>query len=322
MTVYIGIDVGGTKIAAAAVEMNTGEVAGRTVISAEAQAPPAEVIEQIAELVGRVRLSAGLPPEAIAGLGVGLPGAIDMERGRAVFLGNFRDGWRDVPVAAMLERLTGYPAWLINDGSAFTLAEAILGAGRGTPTMVAFTIGTGIGGGIVINGKLHLGLGGTAGELGHLIIDPNGPLCVCGSRGCLEVFASGRAIAAMGVSAVIQRLTTQIGQLAGHDLNRITSATVMQAAEAGDAVARDILDRAGKYLGLGIANCANIVCPDRVIIGGGASQLGEWLLAPAREVVRQHCRVVPTERMQIVLSELGNKAGIVGAAVWASQQAH
>jgi glucokinase len=220
----------------------------------------------------------------------------------------------------MLERLTGYPVWLINDGSAFTLAEAILGAGRGAPTVVAFTLGTGIGGGIAINGKLHLGLGGTAGELGHQTVDPNGPLCVCGSRGCLEVFASGPAIAAMGARAVIQRLTTRIGELAGNDLDRITPETVMQAAEAGDMVARDILEQAGAYLGLGLANCANILCPDRVIIGGGASQLGEWLLAPAREMVKQHCRVVPAERIQILLSVLGNNAGIVGAAVWASQQ--
>jgi glucokinase len=320
-TTYIGIDLGGTKIAAAAVDVATGELAGRTVIPTEAHAGPDAVLDRMAQLVDAVCQSAELPREAIGGLGVGVPGMTDLAGGHTLFLPNLPGGWRGVPVATMLTQRTGRSTWLINDARAFTLAEATWGAGRGARTVVGMTLGTGIGGGIALDGRLHLGLDGTAGEVGHQTIDPDGPPCGCGNRGCLEAFASGPALTSLGVRAVLQGMTTQIGVLVDHDLNRITPETIVRAAEGGDAVAREILDRTGTYLGIGIANLVTILSPERVVIGGGVARLGEWLLAPARDVVRQRCHVTPLNRVQVVRAALGSDAGVVGAAVWAFQQA-
>ena len=317
---YIGIDLGGTKIAAAVVNVETGALSLRRQIPTEAHDGPDAVLRRIAGLVGEICGTAGLPYEAIAGLGVGFPGVINPASGQTIFLPNLPGDWNGKPVAAILQDATNYPVHIINDARAFTLAEATWGAGRGARTTVCLTLGTGIGGGITIDGKLHMGLDGTAGEVGHQTIDPNGPPCGCGNRGCLEAFASGPAIAALGIKAVLQGATTSIGELVDYDLNRITPETIMQAAEAGDPIAREILDRAGGYLGTGIANLITILSPDRVILGGSVARLGEWLLAPIHTTVRQRCHATPVERVQITLAALGGDAGILGAAVWASHQ--
>ena len=319
---YIGIDLGGTKIAAAALDVATGEIAGRTVVATEAHTGPPAVLRRMAMVVETVRASAGLRREAVGGIGVGVPGVTDMDAGRTLFLPNLPTAWRAVPVAAMLAEATGYPVALINDARAFILAEATWGAGRGARNVAGLTVGTGIGGGIVIEGRLYMGLDGTAGEVGHQTIDPDGPPCGCGNRGCLEAFASGPAIAALGVRAVLQGMTTRIGALAEHDLNRITPETIMRAAEEGDEVAREILRRAGNYLGTGVANLATILSPDRVIIGGGVARLGEWLLEPVRATLRQRCHAVPVDRIEVVRAALGDDAGVVGAAVWAFQRTY
>ena len=317
---FLGIDLGGTKIAAGAVDVLTGAVNGCMVVPAEAQHGPEAVLARMARLALEVRTAAGLAREDVCGIGIGMPGVTDLEQGRTLFLPNLPGSWRGVPVAEIVQQATGYPVRLINDARAFTLAEAVYGAGRGAHTVVGMTLGTGIGGGIALDGRLYLGLDGTAGEVGHQTIDPNGPPCGCGSRGCLESFASGPAITAMGVKAVLQGLTTQIGTLVERDLNRITPETIMRAAELGDPVARDILQRAGTCLGVGIANIVTILSPERVVIGGGVARLGDWLLEPARATVRERCRATPAEKVQIVLAALGGDGGIICAALWAAQQ--
>jgi len=321
MTTYIGIDLGGTKIAAAAVDVATGELIGRTVIPTDAHEGCEAVIKRMAEAVGEVCRSAGLERAAVGGLGIGVPAVTDMEKGYMLFSPNLPGGWRGVPVAATLREQTGLRSWIINDARAFTLAEATCGAGRGARTVIGMTLGTGIGGGIVIDGKLHLGLDGTAGEVGHQTIDPDGPQCGCGNRGCLEALASGPAIASLGVKAVMQGLTTEIGPLVERDLNRITPETIMRAAEHGDEVAREILERVGGFLGTGIGNLITILSPDRVVIGGGVARLGRWLLDPIQATVRQRCFATPLDRVQILPAALGTDAGVVGAAMWAFQMA-
>ena len=319
MSVYIGVDLGGTKIAAAAVDPVTGAVAGHTVIPTQAHEGQDAVIARIAGVVEQVRRQTGLAPEQVGGIGVGVPGLVDLTLGHTLFLPNLPTAWRDVPLAPRLSAMTGYPTVLINDARAFVLAEANLGAGRGADTVVGLTLGTGIGGGIAFQGRLHLGLEGTGGEAGHQTIDPNGPPCGCGNRGCLEALASGPAIAAMGIKAIAQGLTTRIGAIVDHDLNRVTPETIMRAAEDGDDVARDILRRAGTYLGIGVANLVTLLSPDRVIVGGGVARLGEWLMEPVRATVRDRCHVTPLNRVAIVPADLGEAAGIVGSAVWAEQ---
>jgi glucokinase len=174
-----------------------------------------------------------------------------------------------------------------------------------------------VGGGLVVSGKLHLELGGTAGELGHQVIDVDGPKCGCGSRGCLETYASGPAIAAAGIKAVVQGLTTRIGEMVDYDLNRITPAVVYQAALSGDTIAQEIYQRVGHYLGIAIANVIVVIGPRKVVIGGGVSQAGELLFEPIRRTIRENVFITATENIEIVPAQLGINAGIIGAAAWA-----
>ncbi len=212
------------------------------------------------------------------------------------------------------------PTALINDARAMTLSEYTFGAGRGVDTIACLGIGTGIGGGLVINGRLHLNLGGTSAELGHTSIDMNGPVCGCGSRGCLEVYASGPAITSMGIKAVVQGLTTRIGEIVNYDLNRITPQVIEEAARAGDAVAQDIYEQAGFYIGVAVSNIVVAVGPGKVVIGGGVAQAGDLLLEPIRRTVADRVKVTTRASVQIVPAELGPNAGLIGAGVWAKLQ--
>jgi glucokinase len=316
---YLGVDLGGTKIAAAVVDVASGAVAARASIPTEAHAGPDAVLARMGGLILEVSRAAGLTRGQIGAVGVGVPGPFDQATGQTIFLPNLAGMWRGVRVRDGLRRAVDLPIWLINDARAFVLAEATFGAGRGASTVAGLTIGTGIGGGIAIGGRLHLGIDGTAGEIGHMTIDPHGQPCGCGNRGCLETFASGPSIATQGIRAALTGVPTQIGQLAGHDLNQITPEIVLQAAEAGDQVAREILGRAAAALGVGVANLVTVLSPDCVILGGSVARLGEWLFGPVRAAVRERCRAIPVDQVRIVPAALGSDAGSIGAAIWASQ---
>ncbi len=320
MTTYIGVDLGGTKIAAVALDTVTDAFTEQSVISTEGQEGPDAVLARVAELVRAVSQKISVRLEDIGGVGLGVPAVIDMDTGYTFLLPNIPGDWYGKPAASVVSQHLGRPVWLVNDARAFTLAEANRGAGRGARTVAGITIGTGIGGGIVLDGRLHLGVNGTAGEVGHMIIDPNGPVCGCGNRGCFEAHCSGPAIAAMGVKAVLQGMTTRIGEMANHDLNQITPKLIMHAAESGDAVASEILQRAGELLGIGIGNVITLFSPEKVVIGGGVSALGEWILAPIRKTIKERCRAAPVEKVEIVRAALGQDAGAMGAAIWAAHK--
>jgi glucokinase len=274
----------------------------------------------MARLIRQVVVGAGVGLAQVGGIGIGVPGLLDMEKGLTLFLPNLPGTWPRVPLAPRIEEALSLPTFLLNDVRSITLGEKTYGAGREVDSMVCLAIGTGIGGGVVVGGKLLLGLDGTAGEIGHHIIDPYGPRCGCGNRGCLEAFASGSAIASMGLRAVKQGLTTRIGELCGYDLNAITPKLIAQAAHEGDAVAQEIYEMAGFYIGIGVANLIAILSPQMVVIAGGVAQAGELLLAPIRETARQRVHVTPFEKVEIVLAELGTDAGMMGAAAWARQR--
>jgi glucokinase len=246
---------------------------------------------------------------------------LDLEKGLTLFLPNLPGQWREVPLADTLSKACGgLPVSLLNDVRAITLGEYTFGAGRGVDNMACYAIGTGIGGGIVVNGKLVLGIGGTAGELGHHTIDINGPRCGCGNYGCLEAFATAPAIASMGVKAVQQGLTTKIADLCEYDLNKITPKLIAEAAEKGDEIANEIYQDAGHYIGTGIANVLVTIGPRRVVISGGVAAAGELLLVPIRETIKKRVFVMPQEEVTVLVGELGSDAGILGMAEWASQQ--
>lgn len=320
MTFYIGIDLGGTKIAGAVWDDESLAVTAQKTIPTQSHLGPDAVISRIADLVRELGALAGLEAADIPGVGVGVPATFDMEQGVIWLIPNLPGDWYGKPIVALLRDMLGCPVYLINDARAFTLAEATIGAGRGAASCVGVTLGTGIGGGIAINGRLYLGVTGTAGEFGHHSIDLYGAPDGSGNPGGWESLASGPAIAAMGMKFVAQGVTTKIGELVNFDLNQITPEVIARAADLGDPIAKHILDTAGFFLGSGLANIIIMLTPEKVVIGGGMAKLGEWIMTPMRETIHKRVKTVPLDRVHIVPAALGGEAGVIGAAIWASQQ--
>jgi glucokinase len=318
MKKYIGCDLGGTNLRAAIVDVEDGSIVHQMNMPTQARDGHEALMKRMAGLFLQIIEWAGLKKDAIGGIGIGVPGVLDLEKGETLFLPNLPGTWPHVPLAKTIADLTGLPTVLLNDVRSITNGEWHFGAGRGVDTVAVFAVGTGIGGGLVINGKLHLGIGGTGGELGHMTVDYRGPTCGCGNKGCLEAFASGPAIAAMGMKAVTQGLTTRIGEMCEYDLNRITPELIAQAARAGDQIAMEIYERAGFYLGIAAANVCVAVGPRRIIIGGGVAQVGDLLLDPIRRTLRERVTVIPIEQVEVLQSQLGDNAGVVGVACWAA----
>jgi glucokinase len=231
----------------------------------------------------------------VATIGVGVPGLYDPATGCTRFLVNISGDWAGRSVARPIEAALGCPVSLINDARAFGVAELRLGAGRGARSMVGLTLGTGVGGVIAIDGRVHLGHDGTAGEIGHQTIDPDGPPCGCGNNGCLESFArADRIAAACGTT---------------------TAESAVTAAHAGDERALAGLAEVGRYLGIGIGNMVAVISPDRVVIGGGIAAAGDLLLGPIRNELRRRVRTTALDEVEIVTAELGIWAGAIGAAI-------
>lgn len=313
-----GLDLGGTTTAGILLDVD-GQALSYMQIDTEAHRGHNAVLTRMGDLVHRLLVGAGADIERLQAVGIGLPGMLDLERGVTKFLPNLPGAWPDVPVVERMEDQLDRPVFLLNDVRSFTLGELTFGAGRGIDNLLCVSIGTGIGGGLAVGGKLHLGLDGTAGEVGHQTIVPDGPRCGCGNAGCLEALASGPAIAGMGMKAVRQGLTTMIRDLAEGDLNRITPALIHEAAESGDEVAAYIYERSGTFIGIAVANLITVLSPQMVIVGGGVAQAGDWLLDPIRRTVRERARVTPIEKVHIVRAALGMRAGVMGAAEWARQ---
>ena len=320
MKKYIGCDLGGTNLRGAIVDVENGAVLHQMSIPTLAREGHDSVMNRMADLFLQVIQSAGMNKEDIGGIGICVPGVLDLEKGETLFLPNLPGTWPHVPLQATIERRTGLPTRLLNDVRSITYGEWRLGAGRSVETIAVLAIGTGIGGGLVINGQLHLGIGGTGGELGHTTIDFNGPRCGCGNYGCLEAYASGPAIAAMGMKAVSQGLTTRISEICEYDLNRITPELIAQAALTGDEISKDIYERAGFYLGITAANICVALGPRRIIIAGGVSRAGDLLLAPIRRTLKERVTVMPVEQVEVVPAQLGDNAGAIGVACWAANE--
>lgn len=316
MKKYIGCDLGGTNLRAAIVDVETGNVLRHMSIPTLAREGHEAVMRRMAGLFIQLIEAAGMQAGDIGGIGIGVPGVLDLDKGETLFLPNLAGTWPHVPLRDTIAALTGIPTGLLNDVRSITYGEWRFGAGRGVDTLAVFAIGTGIGGGLVINGQLHLGIGGTGAELGHTMIDFNGPACGCGNRGCLEAYASGPAIAAAGMKAVSQGMTTRIAELCEGDLNRITPELIATAARDGDAVAMDIYEKAGFYIGIAAANTCVALGPRRVIIGGGVARAGDLLLEPIRRTLSERVRVMPIEQVVVVPSQLGDNAGVIGVASW------
>lgn len=315
---YIGCDLGGTNLRAAIVDVETGAVLHLLSIPTLAREGHDAVMKRMAELFLQVIHTSGLKKEEVGGIGIGVPGVYDPDKGETLFLPNLPGTWPHVPLAETISRLTGLPVAILNDVRSITYGEWRFGAGKGADTVAVLAVGTGVGGGLVINGQLHLGIRGSGGELGHMVIDYNGPRCGCGNYGCLEAFASGPAITAMGMKAVAQGLTTSIGELCEYDMNRITPELIAKAALSGDEIACDIYEKAGFYLGVAASSICAAVGPRRIIISGGVAHAGKLLLDPLERTMRERVHVMPVDKVEVVTASLGDKSGVIGAACWAA----
>jgi glucokinase len=310
MSHYAAVDLGGTKIAAA-IATADGEFVAEDKVPTDSHAGPDAVLQRVADTVNRLAEESGRRPEAV---GMGVPGLVDLPTGTTKFLPNLPTKWRDVPAAGTLSEKIGCPVHLLNDVRTITLGELTFGHGKdeSVKTMAYFALGTGVGGGVVIDGKLRLGPLGAAGELGHQTILADGPLCGCGNRGCLETLCSGPAIASEGVRMLKSGLAPKLHEIAGGDPENVTAREMAEAAAAGDENVVDALQRAGAYLGIGIANIVTALHPELVVIGGGVANIGDVLLNPARETVAKRVRMFPSEMVRIEQSKLGGKAALLG----------
>jgi glucokinase len=304
----IGLDVGGTKIAGAVVDPE-GAIVAKRQVPTESQEPNS-IVAAIVKVARELKAAA----PAAAAVGVGAAGLVDVDRG--VILGAPNLAYRNVPVRDTLSDRLGLPAIVDNDANVAALAEAVYGAGRDAGDQIMVTVGTGIGGGIIIGGKIYRGHYGVGAELGHIVVDPDGPVCGCGNRGCWEAVASGTAIGRLARQRVEGGAGADLLAAVGGDLDAITGELVGESAIAGSAFARDVLAEIGRYLGIGLASIVNIFDPEVIVIGGGAAAgTGELLLEPARASMQAHILGISWRTpVRIVPAVLGNDAGVVGAA--------
>jgi glucokinase len=306
------LDVGGTFIKAALVD-SQGKIVRRAHRPTQAQGGPRHVVGRIVETVEGLCQAEGLRVESLRGVGLGCAGPLNPKEGIVYHSPNL-PGWSHVPVKAWTEEALGVEVVLENDANAWTLGEHRFGAGQGTLHMVCLTLGTGVGGGIIIDGKLLHGDRGLAAELGHTTINVRGPLCKCGNRGCLEVYASAPAVVRAMRRRLKEGVSSRVEALAQKSPDGLSAKLIAQAARMGDGPAREALAEVGRYLGVGIANIANALNPQMVVIGGAVAGAGRYLLEPARQEARRRAFPGATERLKIVRARLGEDAALLGAA--------
>jgi glucokinase len=280
---------------------------------------PDRVLERIAGQLQRAAASGG---GSLAAVGFGIPGLVDRDRGVTRFLPNLPTQWRDVPAADMLAKKIGCPVYLLNDARMATLGEQMFGRGRGVHTFALLTIGTGIGGGVVINGQLRLGKLDGAGEIGHQTIIADGPLCGCGNRGCLESLASGPALTGEGVRLMRAGLAPKLYAAVGGEAGSVDPAKMAAAAAQGDAAIHDAIVRAARWVGIAVANLVTCIHPDLVVIGGGVAAIGPLLIDTVREEMIKRVRMFPVDGVRIEASALGDQAGLYGGIALAMQAGH
>lgn len=303
----LSLDFGGTKLAAGLVES-----AGGRVVATRRCATPDDATASYAAMLAMARdlpAQAAAPPRA---LGVSFGGPVEAD-GRTVRLSMHVPGWQHTPLADWLERDTGLPCAIANDADAAALAEQRYGAGQGALHLLYMTVSTGIGGGVVINGQLYRGARAWAGEVGHQVLDPDGPPCDCGRNGCLEALASGRAVARAAQQALFRHPASA---LAGLAFGQVTAQTVARAAAAGDPLAREVWEAAMQWLGIGIANAANVLNPALVVLGGGLTRAGALLFDPVGRIVAQRAL---DPALQVLPAALGDHVGLLGGAAVAPQ---
>jgi glucokinase len=315
MDLILGVDLGGTKFTVGAMTADGArEFAFQTQLTRATQGADA-VIERMALLIETVIAQTiaetGATRADFRGVGIGAPGPLRRDEGIVVVAPNL--GWHDFPLRDRISAATGLIATLDNDANCATLGEWWIGAARGARNVVGLTIGTGIGGGLIIDGHLYHGSSDVAGEVGHTTIETAGRRCKCGNYGCLEAYASGPAIAERAREALDADGASLLRTVTDGDLAALTAQHVYDAAQRGDDIAREVVRDTARYLGAGVANLLNLLNPDVVVLAGGVTEAGELLLAPLRAEARRRAFRPAVDAARIVPGELGSRAGVVGA---------
>lgn len=307
---YIGVDLGGTKILTAVADKK-GKILARKKLPTEASKGTETIIKNINKTIKFVMEAENLKKSNICRIAVGSPGPLDTSEG--IIYENSNLPWKDVPIVRLLEEKTGLPVVLENDANAAALGEKWFGAGKNVSDLIYITVSTGIGGGIIINQKIYHGFNDGAGEIGHITLEPDGPLCGCGNHGCFEALASGTAIARMGKEALKEDQPTLLKELSDNNPEKVDALLIEKAAKKGDQVANNIYKKAGNYLGIGIANLINIINPEMIIMGGGIINAEELFWDKMVETLQERSVDPLGEKVKICKVKLGADTGVQGA---------
>ena len=310
--VIVGIDLGGTFVKTAVVSRDK-EVLAKDARPTRAEGGPDAVMDVMVAGCEAVLASAGIERDDVLAVGIGAPGPLNWQTGMVFELPNL-PGWDRVPLAEEMGRRLGFPCFLDNDANVACYGEYWMGAGQGVDSLCLLTLGTGVGGGIVVFGQLLRGIDGTAAEIGHLKVQRDGRECGCGSRGCLEAYGSVTGMVRTAVEGIEAGQDTLLTALCENDLTKLTGKMISDAIEQGDTFAGWVMQETGVWLGLGIASLVNLLNPEKVVLYGGMVAAGDALLEPIRQTVKANAFEVPASRAEIVPAGLGGDAGVLGAA--------
>ncbi|MCD7779949.1 MAG: ROK family protein [Candidatus Gastranaerophilales bacterium] len=307
----IGVDVGGTNVKVALVD-KTGSIVYSDTVPTRAEMGYEYTISNIIKAIQNLMKESKTTKDLIDGIGFGFPGQIDCDNGIVRLAPNI-PGWVNIPIADIVSKEFDIPVKVDNDVRCAALAELNYGAGKGSKNMICITVGTGIGSGLIINGKLVRGASNAAGEIGHIKLQiDNGPICGCGDTGCLEAFASGPAIVAMAEEYIKGGKSTKYRELANPE---ITPYIVAEAAKQGDVVAKKIFEIIGNYIGIGLSSVVNLLNPEKIVIGGGVADAGDLLFIPIKNALKKRAMPIQGAAVEVVHAELGNTAGVIGASL-------
>jgi glucokinase len=310
----LGIDIGGTNLVVGSVAEDGSAVVATASEPTQSEAGAGDVLDRLVGLAERAITATRreVPGADIIGVGVGAPGPLDTRRGIVLLTPNL--GWVDLPLRRIIRDRLGLAAALDNDANCAVLGEWWVGAARGSRNAIGITIGTGIGGGLILDGKLYHGASDVAGEIGHTTIDTEGRRCKCGNYGCLEAYASGPNIALRAVEEIQAGAVSRLPSLVSGDLRKVTAQTVYQAAKDGDELALEVVNDTARFLGVGIGNLLNVFNPEVVVVCGGVTLAGDHLFVPLRREAARRAFKPAVAACRIVPGELGGTAGVYGAA--------
>jgi len=311
----LALDIGGTKLAVGLMALN-GQMVAHSRQPTLVWEGPGPVIDRLFRQADELLGDAKIPPEALIAAGIGTGGPLDPWRGVIHYAPNM-PGWINIPLRQIVEERYQVPTFLDNDANAAALGEHWFGAGQDDPNLIYMTVSTGIGGGILVDGHIFHGTNGNAAEFGHVVVEPEGPLCACGGRGCLEAVASGTNIARRMREALLASQESTVLQMAEGKVDQVTTEMIVQAAREGDELASAIFGAAARQIGLGLVSIIHVLNPNLVIIGGGVSTAGELLLAPIREAFRRHGMRGLIDQVRVVTAALGKDVGVISAGTLA-----